>query len=151
MFCSCDIFLWSCHKCLLLARLISNISIKDRIESKTMFENLGWLSFNQMNAQIKLLEAWKMMNIPNYPNKLERMTTEPNGRSTRAVTNGKVLESGKSKLGLATFISDSVRAWNKSHNALKDITSIYIAKKEIKKIAIALPFYLPKHLNCIFY
>ena len=40
-----------------LARLVSNIKIKDRIENKTMLKNLGWLSFNQMNAQIKLLEA----------------------------------------------------------------------------------------------
>ena len=81
-----------------------------------------------------------MLNIPNYPSVLIQLSYELNGRSTRAVTNGKVQEPGKTKLGLATFISDSARAWNKSHIALKDINSIYIAKKEIKKIASALPF-----------
>jgi hypothetical protein len=50
-----------------------------------------------MNAQIKLLEAWKIMSIPNYPNKFDQKTTVLNCKPTRAVINGRVLESGKFK------------------------------------------------------
>ena len=93
-----------------------------------------------MNAQIKLLEAWKIMSIPNYPNKFDRKTTVSNGRPTRAVLNDEVLEPGKSKLGLSTFISDSARAWNKHLSTLKVIKNIHGAKQETRKIAIVLPF-----------
>ena len=87
-----------------------------------------------------MLEAWKIMIIPNYPNKFEMKVTDPNGRSTRAVSYGEVFEPGTSKLGLSTFISDSARAWNKHSSTLSDIKNIFGAKKETRKIAITLPF-----------
>jgi hypothetical protein len=123
-----------------LARLISNTKIKDRKESKILFQELGWLSFNQMNAQVKLLEAWKMVTIHNYPNKFEFKTVEPNGRSTRSISNEAVFEPGSSNLGTATFISDAARAWNKTSTTLKNLSSVLVAKKEIKKIVKTLPF-----------
>ena len=123
-----------------LARLISNTKIKDRKESKILFQELGWLSFNQMNAQVKLLEAWKMVTIHNYPNKFEFKTVEPNGQSTRSISNEAVFEPGSSNLGTATLISDAARAWNKTSTTLKNLSSVLVAKKEIKKIVKTLPF-----------
>ena len=96
-----------------MARLISSSTIRDRQDMKLLFQELGWLSFNQMNAQVKILEAWKMVTIPNYPNKFELKTVEPNGRTTRSISNEVVIEPGGSNLGTATFISDAARAWNK--------------------------------------
>ena len=123
-----------------MARLISNSTIRDRQDMKLLFQELGWLSFNQMNAQVKILEAWKMVTIPNYPNKFELKTVEPNGRTTRSISNEVVIEPGGSNLGTATFISDAARAWNKYSLTLKDISSVYAAKKEIKEIVKTLPF-----------
>ena len=81
-----------------LARLINNTRISDKIESKVIFGKLGWLSFNQMNAQIKLLEAWKMVNVVDYPIKFEQKSAELNGRLTRAASNGEVHKPGSSKI-----------------------------------------------------
>jgi hypothetical protein len=47
---------------------------------------------------------------------------------------------GSSNLGTATFISDVARAWNEFSLPLKDISSVYVAKKEIKKIVKTLSF-----------
>ena len=49
-----------------LARLMCNVTLRDRIPTQTLFDTLGWLSFNQLNAQVKLNEAWKMENIQDY-------------------------------------------------------------------------------------
>ena len=45
-----------------------------------------------MNAQIKLTEAWKANNDTNHPLKFEKVI---NNCSTRAMTNGNVVEFGK--------------------------------------------------------
>ena len=40
-----------------LARLLCNVTLKDRNSTKSLFDKLVWLSFNQINAQVKLNEA----------------------------------------------------------------------------------------------
>jgi hypothetical protein len=42
---------------------IINVTLKDKNSTKSLFDKLGWLSFNQINAQIKLTEAWKMERV----------------------------------------------------------------------------------------
>ena len=124
-----------------LARLLCNVTLRDRIPTQTLFGTLGWLSFNQLNAQVKLNEAWKMENIQDYPNKFERKEIPIEGRATRATTNMDVIEPCNSKIGTATFISDAARAWNRTSGSLKNIVSITAAKKEIKKLVKAMvPF-----------
>ena len=123
-----------------LARLINNKTLKDRVESRLLFSRIGWLSFNQINAQVKLLEAWKMVNIKDYPLKFEQKQIDSNSRATRSISNGEVIEYGSSKIGTSTFISEAARAWNKMLPFLKDIKTVYSAKKEIRKIVVTLPF-----------
>ena len=100
----------------------------------TLFEQLGWFSLNQINAQVKLTEAWKMEMIPNYPNSFKRKMANENNRETRAISNGEVIEPCSSTIGTSTFISDAARAWNRTSSSLKNISSIHGVKKEIKKI-----------------
>jgi hypothetical protein len=123
-----------------LARMINNVTLKDRTANVSLFDNLGWLSFNQMNAQVKLLEAWKMLNVPNYPNKLSPKEQNSQSRTTRAITNGEVVEPGKTKIGTSTFISDAARAWNRTSGSLKNFTTLTSAKKAIKSLVKELPF-----------
>ena len=123
-----------------LVRFINNKTIKDRLESRLLFSKTGWLSFNQINAQVKLLEAWKMVHVDDYPLKFEQKVSILNSRTTRSVWNGEVIESGSSKIGTSTFMSEAARAWNKKLPLLKDITSVHTAKKEIRKIVVTLPF-----------
>ena len=91
-----------------------------------------------MNAQVKLLEAWKIINIEYYPIQFQPKTNI--GQSTRAITKGEVVEQGSSTLGLATFFGDASRAWNRSLSTLKDITTVTMAKKAIKKLVKELSF-----------
>ena len=59
-------------------RFLNNKNIKDFINTKTgltktLLDNLNGLSVNQLNAQFKLAECWKAVNVANYLNKI----TEP--------------------------------------------------------------------------
>ena len=54
-----------------LTRFLNGSFVKDKISTKSILNNLNMLSVNQMNAQIKLSEAWKVTNVPDYPTKWE--------------------------------------------------------------------------------
>ena len=58
-----------------LTRFLNGSFVKDKISTKSILNNLNMLSVNQMNAQIKLSEAWKVTNVPDYPTKWELKTT----------------------------------------------------------------------------
>ena len=51
------------HDCL---RLLSGKAITDQVSIKSMLENLGWLSVNQLAAETRLIEAWKSVHIDDY-------------------------------------------------------------------------------------
>ena len=46
-----------------LIRNLNGTTVKDKISTKSMLDKFGFLSVNQMNAQIKLTEGWKISNI----------------------------------------------------------------------------------------
>ena len=101
-----------------------------------MLDNLDMLSVNQLNAQIKITEAWKNMKDPECPIKFTKVSNEC---STRAVSNGDLIESGKSDLVKSSFISDASKAWNRTPNDIKECPTIWTAKKAIKKFVKLLP------------
>ena len=53
-----------------MLRTLENVRIKDRVSIKSLLKKNKMLSVNQTNAQIKLLEMWKSVHHPNYPNKV---------------------------------------------------------------------------------
>ena len=124
-----------------LARLMNNAKISDRISSSTLLQNLGMLSVNQLNAQIKLSEMWKATNLPNYPTKFTSQDSVQGytSCSTRACSNGRLMEEGKKTLTLKTFKSDASRLWNSAPMEIKACSTLASAKKEIKKFVKLLP------------
>ena len=46
------------------------------------------MSVNQLNAQIKLLEVWKDLNVDDFPLKIKQQTNDTLGVSTRAAIRG---------------------------------------------------------------
>ena len=104
-----------------------------------MLSNLKMLSVNQLNAQAKLTEAWKITNMENYHLKWDKRTHGEECRTTRSVTSEKFIEIRTSNLSSATCKSDSIRAWNKAPEAIKNAKLIYQAKREIKKFVTTLP------------
>ena len=93
------------------------------------------LSVNQINAQAKLTEAWKITHLENHPLKWEKRTAIEGGRTTSLITTEKIIETGNSNLSLSTCKSDSIRAWNKAPEAIKNAKTIYCAKIEIKSLS----------------
>ena len=47
--------------------MLNNTTLKDHIPTKSLLEKFNLLSVNQLAASIKLIEAWKSVNIVNYP------------------------------------------------------------------------------------
>ena len=72
------------------------------------------------------MEAWKSQNVSDYPIKFKKVS---NDCYTRAVTNGDLVEPGKTDLVKCSFISDASKAWNNTPNDIKECTSIWAAKK----------------------
>ena len=97
------------------------------------------LSVNQMNGQIKLTEAWKISNIPNYPIKWEMKQIDDEDRITRATSANIVPETARTTLAQNTFNNDAKKLWNKAPEDIKNAKSLSSAKKAIKKYVTTLP------------
>ena len=54
-----------------MLRMLERVTLKDHVTSKSLLLKYNLPSVNQLAAEIKLIEAWKSQNIPNYPFKLE--------------------------------------------------------------------------------
>ena len=122
-----------------LARVLENVQLKDRTPTLTLLTNQKMLSVNQISAQIKLTEIWKALNIPKFPLKVNRQEAAEDGRITRGVTTGKLVEEGSSTLSTNSFIGDATRLWNKAPEAIKNTKTLNSAKAEIKKFVLTLP------------
>ena len=107
--------------------------------SKSLAEKLGLLSVNQLNAQIKLMEVWKALNVEDYPLVIKQQETSQTGAVTRAAENRRPIEIGKSSQSKNTCVSDAVRVWNLAPEEVKGTKSLFLAKKAIKDYVKSLP------------
>ena len=71
-----------------------------------------------------------------YPLKLKKVT---NDCHTRAITNGDMVEFGKSDLVKSSFLSDASKAWNKTPMEIKECNTLWSARKAIKSFVKQLP------------
>ena len=53
-----------------LLRLVNGTTLKDRVSTASLLQKFNMLSVNQLNAQVKLLEIWKALNVKEYPLKI---------------------------------------------------------------------------------
>ena len=121
-----------------MTRLLNNAKISDKINTKTLLANIKGLSVNQLNAQIKLTEMWKVTNLEHYPIKLENMFPE-NTMGSRSKTIGNLKECYGSEKLRSTFINDGIKAWNLAPETIKGCKTITSAKKEIRVFVNSLP------------
>ena len=106
-----------------------------------MLNRFNMLSVNQSAAQIKLLEAWKSMNVEDYPINLrnERQSEASPSRQVRESTRRTKTEGGRLKSTLASFSRDTGRLWNQAPKTIKEAKTVYAAKSEIRKYCKTLP------------
>ena len=105
----------------------------------SLLEKFKILSVNQLNAQIKLQEVWKALNVENYPLKIAQQSINVSGVSTRADQKGGPMEIGKKLLTQKTSTSDAIRIWNLAPPNVTESKTIHLAKKEIKSYVKLLP------------
>ena len=122
-----------------LIRNLNGTTVKDKISTKSMLDKFGFLSVNQMNAQIKLLETWKAINVEGYPLAIMTQKVPVTGVSTRAAEKGRPVEIGKTTLTQNSSISDAIKVWNQAPISVTDATTLYLAKKNIREYAKSLP------------
>ena len=122
-----------------LLRVLNGTRIIDRVSTRSLLKKFNMLSVNQINAQIKLLEIWKSLKVPDYPLQLKQQGQQQSGLITRACSNGKLCEIGKSNLTQNTCISDAIRLWNKAPVSVTSSESVHTAKREIRKFVLTLP------------
>ena len=123
-----------------LQQLQNRMTIKkfgDRTSSSQLVQKINFLLINQLNCQIKLVEAWKSQNLKSYPNKLEPQNTRLS--DTRGSRNGNVIESGRSRLVHNSFYGDCSRAWNQCPINIKQSKTLAEAEKFIKIYAKSIP------------
>ena len=121
-------------------RFLNKTRISDKIRTTVIMENLNLLSINQLNDQIKLTETWKALNNDKVnPINSLKITQKVGQRNSRSATNGNLVEPGTSCLAKQTFINDSARVWNRAPQSIRICSSLYSAKKEIKKFVKTLP------------
>ena len=78
-----------------MARFLNNKTLKDRVCTKTLLNNVNMLSVNQLNARIKIQEIWKTQNIKNYPIEIASQTVSEDRTNTRSNHEGRLIEVGK--------------------------------------------------------
>ena len=122
-----------------LTRLLNGTNITDKIATKQILKNLNMISVNQLNAQIKLTEAWKITYVPGYPISYELKSTNEDERQTRATSANIVPETARTSLSQATFNNDAKKLWNQAPLSIKNCNNITGAKRAIKEFVVTLP------------
>ena len=122
-----------------LVRTMENVRVRDRKRTSNMLTKNKMLSVNQTMAQIKITEVWKAMNSENNPLKFTQQQPAINGRETRGVSSGKLVQEKGSKLAKDSFIYDATKIWNDAPESIKASKSLLSAKAENKKYCCNLP------------
>ena len=122
-----------------LLRLLNGTKIKDKISTKSLLLKFDMTSVNQLNAQVKLLEIWKALNLADYPLKINQQAVPEIGTTTRASHKGRPIEKGTSNLAKKASTNDAIRIWNQSPVSITESKSLYQAKNAIKAYVRTLP------------
>ena len=122
-----------------LLRFLNGTKVSDKVTTVSMLKKFNMLAVNQMNAQSKLLEVWKALNVPKYPLSIKQQSRNHEGVSTRADSKQRPCDVGRSTITKKTCISDAVRIWNLAPEKITQCSSAYQAKSQIKIYVKSLP------------
>ena len=93
------------------------------------------LSVNRMNAQIKLTEVWKAINIKNSPLNISLPPVDSNAHGSRSTSDGRLqICKGRSMNSQASFLNDNKKVWNAASKNIRKCTSLFVVKKRDQKI-----------------
>ena len=124
-----------------MLRLLDNSTLADRKSTLELLKKSNMLSVNQLAASIKLTEAWKACNIPNYPIELEKnhANLAPTDRVVRPQTTRVWKEDGRTNTARDSFTRSAAKIWNQAPTEIKTAETLSSAKKLIKSYCQMLP------------
>ena len=122
-----------------LLRFLAGSKISDKVSIASLLKKFNAVSVNQLNAQIKLLEIWKSLNIENYPLVIRQQEILENVTTTRAAAKGRPCAVGRSNLMQSSCVSDAIKVWNLAPKEITECNSLFQAKNRIKKYVRTLP------------
>ena len=96
-----------------------------------MLEKFNLLSVNQLAASIKLNEAWKSINIHDYPLQLEKNNSnaQPSTKSLRPTTTRAWNEDARSKASKESFSRNVAKLWNAASKSVQEANTFLSAKR----------------------
>ena len=120
-------------------RLLTNNKREDRIKIEDMLNSLGWLSINQLSAETRLIEAWKIAHNQDYCLNETIKKKEKNVYSTRS-NNHTIFNPGKEcKLSKNSFAGPTAKIWNKAPADVKSASNLIKARRAIRHFVKTLP------------
>jgi hypothetical protein len=122
-----------------LLRVLTGKTNLDCIRIQDMLKEVNMMSVNQTAAQVKLTEMWKAVHDINYPLTVQLKSKQDNGMTTRSCTRGEVVEIGSSTKTIKSFIGSATRLWNMASEEIRNASTLWKAKAEIKKFCRSLP------------
>ena len=78
-----------------MMRMLEGVSLKDHVTSISLLQKYNIPSVNQLVGEIKLMEAWKSINIPSYPFQMEE--NEPNRQALDRSLRQNTIKNGKTQ------------------------------------------------------
>ena len=110
---------------------------KDHLTTKSLLDKFNLPSVNQLAADIKLIEAWKIMHVQDYPITLDENNPygATGGREVRTTTTRQWKDPAKYKNSSESINIDTVKLWNKADNEIKNAETLNRAKTLIKNSA----------------
>ena len=120
-------------------RFLCNTRRNKHTSIQSMLEKLGWLSLNQMCAEVRLIEVWKGLNLENYC--LEDMFEKADSAklNVRNSSRNRLKSSFKSRLRENSFHYPSVRLWNAAPEEVTNAMTETSARTAIRKHVLTLP------------
>ena len=109
-------------------RILNNCTLKDKISTKSIACELKMLSVNQINAQVKLTETWKALNLEKYPHIVSQKVNDYGHMISRSSKKGDVIVNGKTELRQSSFKNDAAKNWNHAPECIKLCKSLHSAK-----------------------
>ena len=88
-----------------LLQTLNNVKLIDRINTHTLLDNVKMLSVNRLNAQIKLTEGWKALNLEGNNLNIAKPQVNQNEQNSRSVTQGKLKLTASTSVTQNTFIN----------------------------------------------
>ena len=114
-----------------MMRTLLNKKYNDQTSSSLLLSESGFLSINQIMAQIKLTEIWKAFNNENYPIKVTKMKDVLPERYLRSKVESEkiLLEVGVTEISKKTFTNDGIKLWNRCPSVIKTEHLFTLLKK----------------------